>query len=135
MIKHIWSVLSERISVDQKTGLVSYLSCMEGLNTPLIPANVYSLSLGSRWFNSGSEKLSLNIKIIVIKPDGKETISSEVLSQEILPKSNHRTFFVLDGISFDSYGIYHFQVHQQIGKKFQLVAEIPLDINKLDDHK
>ena len=50
MIKHIWSVLCERISIDQYSNLASYLSCIEGITIKKLPFTFPSLAFGSRWY-------------------------------------------------------------------------------------
>lgn len=132
MLKHVWTVLCERVTIDKESGLVSYSTCVEAISGAELPAAPPLLALGSRWHNSKKDPAPLDIKLVLVAPDGKESVLLEVPTQTVGGSSDHRTIFSLNGIGFKAYGVYVFVVQQRIGKKWQVVAEIPINVTKAE---
>jgi hypothetical protein len=127
MLKHIYSVLCERIIIDQRTNLASYLNCVEGLSAKKLPAALQNLAFGSRWYKHGKSDEILKFKLSVISPTGdeKQLIESK---EQVVQSDNHRTNIILDGLSFEQDGTYIFRLKKQEGEKWNVVHEIPLKV-------
>ncbi|GBD98430.1 hypothetical protein BMS3Abin07_00444 [bacterium BMS3Abin07] len=127
MVKHIWSVLCERISIDQETKLASYLTCIEGIVAVELPAVINNLAFGSRWYKDGESEETLRFRLMLLSPDGTEEILIDSRSQNI-NSDNHRTNIILNAMDFKQSGNYTFRLYQRLDKKWVVVNEIPLNI-------
>lgn len=134
MLKHMWSVLCERISIDRHSNLCSYLSCIEAITTSSLPAVIQNLSFGCRWNKSGESKETLRLKLTVISPDGKEIPLIES-AESVIEGKNHRVNFILNGMSFKQNGIYTFRLKRHVGNKWSKVQDIPLNVFLKDADK
>jgi len=125
MVKHIWSVLCERASVDQNTNLVSYLTCTEGLTAKKLPAIIQNLALGSRWHGKPNDKFRL--RLLLFRPDRtkKQLLETE---DHVFKDSNHRTFIILDGLPLEQGGDYIFRLEIRTAKDWKVVHDIPLSV-------
>jgi Family of unknown function (DUF6941) len=127
MIKHIWSVLCERISVDQQTNLVSYLTCIEEITIAKLPAMHSLFALGSIWRTDHPGEDILKIRLIQISPDRSKKTLIETDDFK-LEKERHRTNLILNGIPFDQAGTYVFRIESQSEAIWKTEAEIPLKV-------
>ena len=127
MVKHIWSVLCERISIDQESKLVSYLSCVEGITAVELPAAINNLAFGSRWYKDGESEEILRFRLMLLSPDGTEQILLDS-GDQIITNNNHRTNIILNGFNFEQGGNYTFRLHQKLDKKWVVVNETPLNV-------
>lgn len=127
MLKHVWSVLCERVSVDRHTNLCSYLSCIEAVTTKNLPAVMQSLTYGCRWNKDDDPKEVLKVKLIVISPDGKEIPLVES-AESVIERKNHRLNIILDGMSFKHAGVYTFRLKRNIDGKWSKVHDTPLSV-------
>lgn len=126
MAKHIWSVLCERISQDQASNLVSYLTCIEGLAVPGLPILVQNLALGSRWYRDGDIEETLEFRLLLRLPDQTEQVL--ISAQATIKEANHRTNFILNGMMFAQAGKYCFVLQKQKDSAWVTVSEVPFDI-------
>jgi len=127
MLKHIYSVLCERISTDENTHLVSYLSCVEGLTTTKLPVRLQNLAFGSRWHKYGESEEILKFRLSLVSTTGEEKVLIE--SEELTVRSdNHRINIALEGLLFEQAGIYTFRLRKQENGKWVVVHEIPLKV-------
>lgn len=127
MIKHIWSILCERISVDQQTNLVSYLTCIEEIAVAKLPAIHSFFALGSTWRTDHPGEDIIKIRLVQISPDGSKKTLIETNDFK-LETERHRTNLVLNGIPFDQAGTYVFRIESQSGSAWKTEAEIPLRV-------
>jgi len=127
MIRHIWSILCERIIIDQKTNLISYLTCIEELVAKKLPAVGSLFALGSLWQTDSPKEDILKFRWILVSPKGieKKMIESKDF---ILEKESYRTNIILNGISFDSTGIYVFRLQTELNNKWKTMTEIPIKV-------
>lgn len=128
MIKHLWSISCEKIIIDQKTNLISYLTCIEELVAKKLPAVGSLFALGSLWQTDSPKEDILKFRWILVSPKGieKEMFESKDF---ILEKERHRTNIILNGISFDSTGIYIFRLQTKLNEKWKTATEIPLKVS------
>jgi len=127
MIKHIWSILCERISVDQQTNLVSYLSCIEEITVTQLPAIHSLFALGSIWQTDRPGEDILKIRLVRISPDGLKNTLIETDDFK-LDTERHRTNLILNGILFDQAGTYVFRVESRLKAAWKTETEIPLKV-------
>lgn len=127
MIRHVWSILCERIIIDQKTNLISYLTCIEELVAEKLPAVGSLFALGSLWQTDSPKEDILKFRWILVSPKGleKKMIESKDFNLE---KERHRTNIILNGISFDRTGIYIFRLQTEHNKKWKTITEIPIKV-------
>ena len=135
MIQHIWSVLCERISTDQDTNLVSYLTCIEEITVSQLPFAIPLLALGSLWQTDRPFKDVLKARLLLNSPDGSEKILIET-EASIFQKERHRINIILNGIPFDKFGKYIFKVQMKLKEEWKTAAEIPLKVGmQVEPHK
>lgn len=126
MVKHIWSVLCERISQDQASNLISYLTCIEALVVPGLPVLVQNLALGSRWNRDGDTEETLKFRLLLQLPDQTEQVL--ISAQATIKEANHRTNFVLNGVIFAQAGEHCFILQTQKDSNWVTVSEVPFYI-------
>lgn len=128
MAKHVWSVLCERVSIDQRTNLVSYLTCMEGVAASQLPIAVPALAIGSLWLRDVDEEHSFVFRLVIIGPDKSQKMLIEG-SQEWGPNGKARTTFVMDSFPIEQTGQYVFRIEtQNAGGDWESQAMLPLDV-------
>jgi hypothetical protein len=142
MVKHIWTVLCRSTSVDSKTNNISLFDVFENLKisislpkqkkTPLLKkANIpVDYQIVSLWTHDLKRQDKLKIKIVFKDPEGKEL---DIVTKDlILPadKKRMRDIIKVQGIVVGESGTYIFKimVKEKGDKKFQSVAELPLEI-------
>lgn len=138
-MKHIWTILCEKSSVDSKTNLLSIFNCIEELSIVIDKIKApkgdtvlpIEFQLISFWTvkNTGKKNV-LEFQVEIIDPKGyslnrfsnKFDIKEGVLRQ--------RSITNIKGFKITEAGRYIIRVMQkQKGKKeFKIVAELPLDV-------
>ncbi len=130
MIRHVWSILCERVTIDSDTKLASYLICIEGITAKSLPASLNHMALGSRWYKDSQVDEELQFQLMLISPSGEEKtlITSD---RQIIQSNNQRINVLLNGLSFPSVGTYIFKVRMKSGNADTWidVQEIPLTIS------
>lgn len=127
MIKHIWSILCERISIDKKTNLLSYLTCVEEFTVTQLPVSSPILAFGTLWQTDSPSQEKLIFKLILIMPDGSEKVLFES-KDFVFEKERHRTNVILNGLTFDQTGTHIFKMQKKQKNEWETVAEIPMKI-------
>jgi len=127
MIKHIWSILCERISIDKETNLLSYLTCVEEVTVTQLPVSSPLLAFGTLWQTDSPSQEKLIFRLILIMPDGSEKILIES-KDFVFEKERHRTNIILNGLTFDQTGPHIFKMQKKLEKDWDTVAEIPMKI-------
>lgn len=126
-MKCMWAILCERISIDQETNLVSYLTCVEGVVTIGLPLNIRNLSFGSTWLK---EKLGTEIfavRFSIVKPNGSRQVI-KVTDPIETNKDNYRLNIFLDGMKLNEAGVFFFKLDMQDGDNWIEVASVPLNV-------
>jgi hypothetical protein len=127
MIKPIWTVLCERISIDRETNLVSYLTCIEDITTARLPAIHPRISIGSLWQTDAPGRDVLRFKVVLVSPEGEEKTLLES-EDYVLEMERHRANINLFGIAFEQAGTYGFKLMYKQKEKWSTAAEIPLKV-------
>lgn len=136
-IRHIWTVICQKSSIDANSNLLSLFEVLEKVDINLNPAvqsipedQVLSIPFNfeiiSYWrkgtHSRGEGKLRLT------SPEGKQL--NEVPFEVIIPENSqaYRVVAKVNGLSFTTSGEYKIEVLQKVGKDFKVVAEVPFDI-------
>jgi len=139
-MKHIWSVLCQKSSIDFETNLLSLFECLEELSLEIdknkfsnngnlvIPIGVQLVSFWS--IEDANKDNILEIKIELIDPDKKILNHFEnnfFIKKGILRFRNRAN---IQGIPVTVSGRYNFNIMQKKEgeKDYKIVSEIPLDI-------
>lgn len=140
-MKHIWTVLCQKSSIDFETNLLSLFNCIEEMTLTIdkskapsgnliIPAE---LELVSYWLvEEKNKENSLNIKGELLDPENKILNTFEKsfpISKEIL---RFRNRIHIQNLPITKAGRYKFRIYQKdIKNVFRMVTELPLDINMI----
>lgn len=140
MIKHIWSVLCQKSSVDQLSNNISLFDVFEALEVDINPVpNIKSptdseynipvqYQVVSLWTKTDTKDTKGQVQITLVNPDGKEKIL--VNSELNFPpdKKRMRSINQIQGLPVSKSGDYHFIVSLKQEEKFQKVADLPLEV-------
>lgn len=126
MFKHAWSILCERISIDQSTHLVSYFTCIEGLETKTLPVTLPLLAYGVRLYKDNDSEESIQARLVLVKPDGSEIVLIE--GEQKSAAQNHRLNIVLNGITISQSGTHKFRLLQKHEEHWTVINELPLPV-------
>lgn len=139
-MKHIWSVLCQKSSIDFETNLLSLFDCIEELSLKIdknkapkgdklvIPIE---FQLVSFWVIEDSSKDNiLDIKVELLDPDRKSLNHFESNFSIKKGVSRFRNRANIQGLSVTKSGRYSFNVMQKKEgeKDYKIVSEIPIDI-------
>lgn len=146
-MKNIWSIICEKSSIDSQTNLLSLFNCIEEIKLEIdktkmpksdkivIPA---SLQLISFWIiEEPAKENSADIKVNFVDPKGN--VLNEFVKTLKTKKNEKRLRSVINiqGIPITDSGRYYYKILQKKGNKFEVVSEVPFDINmsykKLDN--
>jgi len=145
MIKHIWSVLCLKSSVDNQTNNISLfdifeqlevkITKMEGVDIPEGKINIgLSYELVNYWVKIGSvgeEKIDIKIDLM----DPSNTTIKTITKELIIPENIKRMREVnkIQGISISQSGIYWISVKIKNGENYEEKANVPFEviINKI----
>jgi len=121
VIKHVWSVLCERVITDENTNTISYFTCIERLNVLKLPATVPLITLGVLWEKSGKLDEELSFRLTFVRPDDvKEKLFNEL---HVVKAIRHRTSLVLNGMLINKYGTYALVLEMKKSNKWVVVSE------------
>jgi hypothetical protein len=122
-MKLIWSVICNRIITDQKTNTVSYIDCIEEVQTPNFPAIMANCSIGTLWKKEAAGEENLKARVYIDYPSGK---SEQLIETEIIQvlKPHHRLSFQLDGFPLKEEGLHLFRIELSISDKWKPISEV-----------
>jgi len=138
-MKHIWSLICERSSIDSQTNLLSIFNCIEEVSLEIdktkipdgdklvVPANIQLISL---WTSENfTEENSTEIKVEFIDPNGK--ILTEFINVLKTKKGEKRlrSLVGMQGLQVTDGGRYYYKIYQKNNNKFEVITELPFDIN------
>lgn len=139
-MKHIWSILCQRSSIDFETNSLSLFDCIEEINvvvdkTKLVQNDKIVIpiefQLVSFWAVEDSEKDN-NLKIKGGLVDSKNKILNSFENSFDVKKGikRFRNRTNIKGLPITEEGRYYIKVWQWMKKtdKFEIVAELPLDV-------
>jgi hypothetical protein len=136
MVKHVWSVMAERICRDQDDDSISYLAAIEEVYTDELPVTQDQMFLGSRWHKFGETPEFFKFRISVVLPDESQTVLMTSPKLKFSIKNvEYRTTMGLGGYEFKQRGRHIFQVEQLREDKWVLVAELPIMLREVTKEK
>lgn len=140
MIKHIWSVLCQKSSVDQQSNNVSLFDVFEALEVGINPTtnieppdnpefNIpIQYQVVTLWTITDAKNNEGEIRVTLINPDGKEKILVKSDLKFPSGKRRMRSINQIQGLPVNKSGDYHFIVELKQEEKFQKVSDIPLEV-------
>lgn len=136
MIDHIWSVLCERISVDQQSNLQSYLTCIEDITVQQLPARILRISFASRWFKKSDSKNNFSFRLSLVHPGGTEEVLIKYNDMKFDPKfENIHLNFILDNLLIKEEGLHTFRLERKRDNDWQMVSKTPLKVQLIPANK
>lgn len=139
-MKHIWSILCQNSSVDSNTNLLSLFNCVEELSLVIEKDKMPKddnlvIPIGFQLVNfwtteNGNAKSILDIKLEIFDPEEKLLGTFDKDFDVPGGVARFRSILSINGIKVTKEGRYIIKVQQKEsnGKKFKVVAELPLDI-------
>ncbi|HUD11334.1 MAG TPA: hypothetical protein VMS08_02910 [Candidatus Saccharimonadia bacterium] len=136
MIKHLWSVLANEVSVDQRTNNLSIFGVLEELTIPvpedirlptLVPLKHTIVSL---WQKTRGEEVNFSLSVQIIAPNG-DTLGEVIQPVKILPQHRRtRSIIQMDRFPLTGPGEYVFRVAAKLvdQEKETVYAQLPLDV-------
>lgn len=140
MIKHIWSVLCQKSSIDQQSNNVSLFDVFEALEVGINPVvNIKTADnpefnipvqyqVVTLWTITDAKNNEGEVHITLIYPDGKEKILVNSDLKFPAGKRRMRSINQIQGLPVNKSGDYHFIVELEQEGKFQKVADLPLEV-------
>ncbi len=141
MIKHIWSVLCQKSSVDQQSNNVSLFDVFEALEVDISPASNVKVpddnpefnipvqyQVVTLWTRTDTKNAEGQIQITLVNPYGKEKILVNSELKFPSDKRRMRSINQIQGLPVNKSGDYHFIVELKQEEKFQKVADLPLEV-------
>jgi len=141
-MKHIWSVLCQKSSIDKESNLISLFDCVEEINLVIDQAKApkndkiiipIEFQLVSFWVFEDINKIKdnvLEIKIELLDPDKKLLGQFENKFKIKKGISRFRSRITIKGLRITKKGRYTYKVRgKDEGEKgYKVVAELPLDL-------
>ena len=138
-MKHVWSILCEKSSIDNESNLLSLFSCLEEISVVidkdkmpekgkkmLIPANFQLVSYYT--VDNTEQENKLETKVELVSPDG-ETLNQFNNTFTVKPGvSRFRNRANISGVPVYGEGRYFIKIYQQVEGDLKLRAELPIDI-------
>ena len=144
-MNHIWSVISEKVTIGQDSNNLSLINIIEQLNISssleeltkatssengvVVPFNLVFTSLWVKEEEELSEEVGLELQLKIIDPEQK-TIGS--IENKVVVKENHkriRTRFKLDNFRVTGSGMYKLVILKKENDEYKEIKSIPLDIS------
>lgn len=137
-MKHVWSILCEKSSIDNETNILSIFSCVEEISLTLdkqkmpadgkvvIPANFQLVSFWSR--KEAKEEEDLKIKIELIGPSGELLNQFNNNFKLKAGALRFRNRINISGLPIVGEGRYYLKIWQEAEEESKLVSELPLDV-------
>ena len=148
-MKHIWTVLCEKSTIDKDSNNISLYNIIEKINisgpieelTKLTSSKdgevfAHNLSLVSLWSREKKEKgdITFTFKVDLESPEKNNLMSNK---REVSLKERYkrtRTKLEMNGTKITGPGEYIFKVSKKEGKNYKVCAETPLEISFQKKH-
>lgn len=131
MIKNVYSILCTQIIEDVRTHLTSYINCVEGLKTKLLPAVLPNLNVGSLWSVEPpmGNPIKFKVRMFLKRPGGApDELLVETSEKIIDKKSLERVNFLINGLKILSPGTHKFILEFYTENAWERSAEVLLEI-------
>jgi hypothetical protein len=142
MIKHVWSVICAKSSIDNETNLISISEVLENLDLrdKVLGEDLKGVleiknEVVSCYFRDGEAKTAESVtqQIVVISPDGREIANNTTRVEFPIGIIRMRNRVKSDGMPVAGFGIHIYEVRlkNEVDEDFQTVARIPISVNEL----
>jgi len=128
MIKNILSMICKDCLIDQRTNLVSYINCFEGVTVPTLPANLMEFNIATLWRKNVGENTKVRVRYK--SPDGAIKDVGQEIAFEQPDKTEHRIQFLVGGLPVEKEGKYSFLIEYKEGDNWKLAQELFLNVKK-----
>lgn len=137
MIRHLWTVLCAKSSVDKDTNNVSLFSVIEQvtISGPPLPEGATGLvpmefELVTLWYNSPETGPQRGHARILFRDSSDNTLTTIEFDTDVTSFRRHRTTARINGLPFREPGTYHFQLQlrPEGDTDFRDILSYPLDI-------
>ena len=136
MPEHVWSVLCQKTSLDQHTGMVSLFGVIEALAVSgpgpkgkgLIP---FEATLVSMWRRSEANTPEMfQFRIVVMTPDGEDHPATEIFTADLQTNLRFRIFAPMAAMPFRGGGVYRFalECRARPDEEWRRVTTVPIDL-------
>jgi hypothetical protein len=126
MLEHVWTVLCKRVSTDKETSAISYLTCLEQLETNVLPATLPGCAVDSVWAKSGEDEERLRFRLRLLHPGE----ASEIIAEgdvKVTERRQHLKVSIGEHL-FPRDGTYRFLLEKADGEEWAAVSSIPFDV-------
>ena len=147
-MKHIWSIICEKSSIDFESNLLSLFNCVEEMKfvvdkTKMLPKGKLVIPVNFQIVSFWSIEDFNKENILDIKwefSDPKEKVLNEFKNILKIKKGikRFRNRTNVQGMPITESGRYYFRIWQKKNNKFELVSELPIDVDlsyKILDNK
>jgi hypothetical protein len=137
MIRHVWSVLCSRSSIDQTTNNVSLFEVLESIqvfvNMPVaIPgAAPFAATLVTLWARERLDTPAFgHSRFRILGPTGQPVLPELMAEIDLRTAPRTRARLTLPGLPFSGDGVYNFEVSWRTGEENEWVrvASVPLEV-------
>lgn len=129
MIKNILSIICKDCLIDQRTTLVSYINCFEGITVPILPINLMEFTIATLWRKNADENTKVRLRYK--SPDGVIKDVGQEFSFEPPNNTEHRIQFLVGGLLAEKEGVYSFLIEYKEGDNWKIAQELFLTVKKL----
>lgn len=135
-MRHIWSVLCSKQSIDRDTNSISLFEVIEGVQfyikeIPTYPSPVpFNASLVSLWARTvPDERIKAFERVRLLSPGGDELLSHS-MEIELESHARSRTVLQLQGIVIDGSGVHEWEIssRKSATAEWEKQASIPMDV-------
>jgi hypothetical protein len=144
MFNHVWSVICQNSSVDEKSNTVSLFGCIENIGVDIVKDKNKNITdkinipiqfdVVSYWtIEDSTKKNNLFFKVELFKPNGESLFYKEETIFTEIGWSRIRNIAKFSGLELEinDSGRYNFKIFQKENRNddFVVVAVLPVDIN------
>lgn len=134
MINHVWSVVCESASIDNKSNRVSLFNTIETLMTGEVPSAekplLFSCELVTLWYcDNEVEACKGTMRLLVLSPDGKQP-GELIVPVEFSTSIFHRTRLFMKSIPIMQLGLSYFLIDFKLddNEEWKFGAKIPVNL-------
>lgn len=109
MIDLLRVILCKDVLLDKETNAVSYINCIESLETTKLPSNLFPVTLATLWCVDLQKETRcvLKLRLILVRPDGSRETLFET-PNKVLETNLDRINFHLKGLPIKEEGRHRF---------------------------
>jgi len=147
-IKHVWTILCQKVTVDQSTKSTSLVDLLESVTVNMkandpeksipdekelaktvkkVPIN---FKIVSQWYTAGEKHEGDDkVRVVVLDPKEKQLGEFKLNMNAAEGHHFHRTILELNEMLMTTSGIYMFEIQVKGGTDYFTVSSVPLNLN------